>query len=99
MERAEAGRPYLEFLRAGTLSAGLYTLPVGASDEQSPHGEDEVYVVVRGTASFLETGARTPVGPGDVIFVPAGEEHRFVDIADDLELVVVFAPPEGTLSR
>jgi quercetin dioxygenase-like cupin family protein len=34
-----------------------------------------------------------PVGPGDTIFVAAGVAHRFVDITEDLALVVVFAPP------
>jgi hypothetical protein len=28
-----------------------------------------------------------------VIFVPAGEDHRFEDISADLAMVVVFAPP------
>jgi hypothetical protein len=27
-------------------------------------------------------------------FVPAKAEHRFVDISEDFETVVVFAPPE-----
>jgi quercetin dioxygenase-like cupin family protein len=32
--------------------------------------------------------------PGDVAFVPAGEEHRFVDIVEDFAVVVVFGPAE-----
>ena len=35
------------------------------------------------------------VGPGSVVSVDHGEDHRFVDIAEDLLLVVVFAPPES----
>jgi quercetin dioxygenase-like cupin family protein len=34
------------------------------------------------------------VGPGDVAFVPAGEAHRFVDILEDLSVLVVFGPAE-----
>ena len=34
------------------------------------------------------------VGPGSVIFVPANEEHRFVDVTEDLQVLVVFAPPD-----
>jgi len=33
-----------------------------------------------------------------VIFVPAGEEHRFIDVAEDLALLVVFGPAYGTRS-
>jgi hypothetical protein len=31
-----------------------------------------------------------------VLFVPAGEDHRFVDIRSDLAVLVLFAPPEGS---
>jgi hypothetical protein len=32
---------------------------------------------------------------GSVVFVPAGEEHRFVDITEELTLLVVFGPAYG----
>ena len=35
---------YTEFLRVASLSAGVYVVPVGTEDRQSPHGEDEVYM-------------------------------------------------------
>lgn len=38
--REAQGRAYLEFLRVPALSAGLYVLPAGGEDGQSPHGED-----------------------------------------------------------
>jgi mannose-6-phosphate isomerase-like protein (cupin superfamily) len=42
----------------------------------------------------LRIGSSTrAVAPGDCIFVAAGADHRFEDISDDLELLVVFAPP------
>jgi hypothetical protein len=34
------------------------------------------------------------VGPGAVIFVKAGDEHRFHSISEDLTLLVFFAPAE-----
>jgi len=34
-----------------------------------------------------------PVGPGDVLFIPAEEPHRFTNITEDLALLVFFAPP------
>jgi len=36
------------------------------------------------------------VGPGSVIFVPAGENHKFTDVRGDLALLVIFAPPYGS---
>lgn len=94
-ERAAAATPYLEFLRSGALSAGLYVLPAGAVDGQSPHDEDEIYVVMAGRSKFTSGGQEIDVTRGDTIFVPAHEAHRFHDIAEDLQVVVVFAPPEG----
>ena len=96
--RAAEGRLYHEFLRVPAMSAGFYRLPAGGHDPQSPHAEDEVYVVVGGRA-LVTVGdeEQRPVGPGDTIFVPATVAHRFHDIAEDLELIVCFAPPETGL--
>jgi mannose-6-phosphate isomerase-like protein (cupin superfamily) len=87
---------WVEHLRVDSLSLGTYSIRGGGVDSQVPHGEDEVYVVVSGQGHFEAAGRRLPVGPGTVLFVPAGEEHRFVDVTEDLAVVVVFAPPEGT---
>jgi len=43
-------------------------------------------------------GDSAPVGPGSVVFVAAGEEHRFTGVTEDLAAVVVFAPAEGSRS-
>ena len=90
-----AGVDYAEQFRNAELSVGTYSLARGAIDAQSPHTEDEVYVVVSGRASFRDEHGTIAIGPGDTIFVPAGMPHRFLDIEEDLTLVVVFAPPEG----
>jgi mannose-6-phosphate isomerase-like protein (cupin superfamily) len=87
--------PYAEWVRSAALSAGVYRLPADGVDGQRPHGEDEVYVVTRGVAALDVEGVVHPVRAGSVAFVPAKAEHRFVEISDDLEVVVVFAPPEG----
>jgi mannose-6-phosphate isomerase-like protein (cupin superfamily) len=87
---------YDEHLRVADLSVGTYCLPVGAVDDQTPHTEDEIYVVVAGRAVFVDLGGPTEVRAGDTIFVAAGDEHRFTDVTEDLTLVVVFAPAEDS---
>jgi mannose-6-phosphate isomerase-like protein (cupin superfamily) len=86
--------PYVEWVRSQRLSAGVYRLPAGGVDEQTPHTEDEVYLVTRGAASLNVEGVVTPMTVGSMAFVPLLAEHRFVDISEDFETVVVFAPPE-----
>ena len=93
------GVRYVEFDRRPGLSTGIYELGAGVRDPQGPHGEDEIYVVVRGRAVVELAGERSPIQPGSVISVPRAVEHRFVDIEEDLQLVVVFGPPEGTLPK
>jgi mannose-6-phosphate isomerase-like protein (cupin superfamily) len=85
---------YHEFLRVPSMSAGVYVLPSGAVDGQSPHREDEVYYVVQGRSRFTQGGSDRAVGPGDVLFVPAQQVHQFHSIQEELVLLVVFAPAE-----
>ena len=93
--REQTGELYHEFLRRPSMSLGLYVLDAGADDPQSPHDEDEVYYVVAGRAAITVAGERRDVAAGSVVFVSADAEHRFHDITERLELLVVFAPAES----
>lgn len=88
----------LEFLRRDSLSVELYVLDAGATDGQTPHTEDEIYYVLSGWASIRIEEERYPVEPGDVVFVERGVDHAFVDIEAELSVLVVFAPPFGSLT-
>ena len=95
LQRVRRGRAYSEFLRVSSMSAGLYVLPAGAQDTQSPHHEDEIYYVVRGRARFRAGDEDCEVSAGSVLFVAAEVEHSFYDIQEELALLVLFAPPES----
>ena len=95
--RGEAGGDqYLEFLRVPDLSAGVYRLPAGGTDPQSPHGEDEVYYVLSGRARMRVGGEDRSVKAGSLIYVPKQAEHKFHSIEEDLSVLVFFAPAEHT---
>ena len=91
-EQAASAEPYLQFINEGTMSLGLYVLAAGATDMQSPHAEDEIYYVVSGRGAIVVAGERRPVRPGSTVFVAKEVEHRFVEIEEDLSLLVFFAP-------
>ena len=95
-EHGSKGKLYLEFLRQPSLSAGLYVLPTRHQDPQTPHTEDEVYVVLKGRGQIALDGQDRPVIPGSIVYVPAQMEHRFHSIEEDLQVLVLFAPAEGT---
>ena len=77
----------------GSLEAEIYA-PRG-TDRQRPHARDEVYVVARGQALFLDGNAKHAVERGSFIFVPAGQEHRFEEFTSDFAVWVFFYGPEG----
>lgn len=83
-----APKRFVEVLERRDLAVELYA-PRG-HDPQKPHDRDELYVVATGTGDFLCGAGRTRFGPGDVLYVPAGVEHRFVDFSDDFAVWVVF---------
>ena len=85
-----------EFMRVESLSAGVYRLKAGEHDAQKPHSEDEIYFVTAGRAKFLAGEPVQEVRALSIIYVEAHREHRFVDIEEDLEALVIFAPPEGS---
>ena len=91
VQQKATGNPYLEFLRVPALSCGIYTLPAGAKDLQSPHDEDEVYLVVSGRGRLRVGGEDQAVGPGSLLFVRATSEHSFFEINEDITLLVFFA--------
>jgi mannose-6-phosphate isomerase-like protein (cupin superfamily) len=93
-QRAGKGKLYLEFLRVPAMSAGVYVLPAGGTDPQKPHREDEMYYVVRGRARMQIGSENAEVRAGSVIFVEGEAEHQFYDIAEELEVLVFFAPAE-----
>ena len=93
------GLPAASLRTHGTLT--LYFYEPRGRDHQTPHAQDEVYVIVSGTGTFAmgrteRSLRRTRFGPGDAIFVPAGRVHRFEDFTDDVATwVIMYGPPGG----
>src|SRR4030095_2621486 len=90
-QRESSNKLYHEFLRVPDLSMGLYVLPAGGRDPQSPHSEDEVYIVMRGQAQMHVGDEDRPVQAGSVVFVAAGVPHHFHSITEELAVLVLFA--------
>ena len=93
-QREASNKLYLEFLKVPDLSMGLYVLPAGGTDPQSPHTEDEVYYVVSGRAKILVADDNRDVQAGSVVYVAKNMAHRFHSIEEELIVLVFFAPAE-----
>ena len=87
------GETFIRALAHGSMSVEIYA-PVG-TDPQTPHEQDELYLVHAGRATVEMDGGRHEVVPGTVFFVAAGVEHRFVEFSRDFSAWVVFWGPTG----
>lgn len=81
-------------IRHGTMRVGVYA-PSPPHDTQSPHEQDELYIVISGSGVFAKGDVRRPFRPGDLIFVEAGMPHRFEEFGPDFATWVVFWGPSG----
>jgi len=87
------GEHFVSVLERGSLRL-LLSLPV-TPNQQTPHAQDEIYVIMRGRGILFHDGKRDAFEPGDVMFVAAGTEHHFEDFTEDLAVWVVFYGPPG----
>ncbi len=88
-----AGEHAVSLLQRGTLNVKL-SLPV-RPNQQTPHAQDEIYVIIRGRGVLFHDGKRDPFEAGDLLFVAAGTEHQFEDFTEDLAVWVVFYGTQG----
>lgn len=96
-QAAEALRKTTEkfavLLKNGSMSVEYYT--PHQADHQTPHRQDEIYVIASGQGNFWCAGEKTSFRRGDLLFVPAGMEHRFEEFTEDFATWVIFYGPEG----
>jgi mannose-6-phosphate isomerase-like protein (cupin superfamily) len=94
---AEDGEPnhWIVHLTTNNLRIGTYSIPKGGLDDQDPHPEDEFYIVRQGTATLVTDSGSVEVGPGSVVFIPAGEKHALTDVQEDLSVIGIFGPGRG----
>lgn len=92
----KAGDRYHEFLRVPDISVGVYLLKAGEIDPQNPHQQDEVYYVLSGRAKFQLGEEIQDVAAGSILYVEAQQSHKFLEIVEDLQILVFFAPAEDS---
>ena len=91
-ELKRGSEPFHILLQAGDTAVELYK-PEG-KDLQTPHDRDEIYVIVRGEGVFSLDGHNINYQTGDLLYVPAGYEHRFESFSDDFLTWVIFFGPK-----
>jgi mannose-6-phosphate isomerase-like protein (cupin superfamily) len=79
------------------------TIPPGGEIGEETHEGDQILFFVSGEGEAVLEGESEPTKPNDMVFVPAGTLHNFVNTGSEpLRLVTTYAPPEhpdGTVHR
>jgi mannose-6-phosphate isomerase-like protein (cupin superfamily) len=76
------------------IELGVYVLVAPQPDEQEPHDQDEIYVVLEGSGVLTVAGEEVELNRDDAAFVAAGTEHRF-SAYQRLTLLVLFDRTTG----
>jgi mannose-6-phosphate isomerase-like protein (cupin superfamily) len=84
---------FIKVMQHGSMSVEIYR-PINI-DPQTPHVQDELYVIINGSGEFYLNGNITEFQQGDIIFVPAGAVHRFENFTDDFATWVIFYGSAG----
>ena len=88
-----AGEHAVRLLQRGSLDIAL-SIPVSPA-QQTPHAQDELYVIVRGRGVLLHNGNRDRVETGDLVFVAAGADHQLEGLGKDFAVWRVFYGLQG----
>ncbi len=81
----------------------VFDFPAGFSDypehDHSEDGQEELYVVLRGTAEYEVDGERVTVDPGRMLLVSAGCNRRLLPLAEDVRILVIGCTPGSVYER
>ena len=73
----------------------IMTIPPGGEIGEEVHDVDQILTFVSGTAQAMVGGQKKNVAQGDLVVVPAGKKHNFVNAGPNpLVLYTVYGPPE-----
>jgi len=74
----------------------IMTIPPGGEIGEEVHEDtDQILTFVSGTGEAMVSGEKRKVAQGDLVVVPAGRKHNFVNTGENpLILYTVYGPPE-----
>jgi mannose-6-phosphate isomerase-like protein (cupin superfamily) len=74
----------------------IMTIPPGGEIGEETHDEnDQLLTFVSGSGEAIVSGQKRKVTQGDLVVVPAGRKHNFINTGDNpLVLYTVYGPPD-----
>lgn len=93
LQDSAQGQLFSQLFAHGSLTVEIYAPQ--EKDNQQPHTQDELYVIISGSGTFVHAAQERSFRPGDLIFVPAGDVHYFKNFSDNFRTWVIFYGPAG----
>lgn len=76
-----------------SLSLHYWYVKPGEVDNQKPHLQDEIYIIMEGVGQVDVNGEVSDISRGDIIFVPAKMPHHFISHkVQTMKILILFAP-------
>jgi len=81
-------------------SAGQFVIRADGTARFDRHHHDfaEFWFVASGSGTLSVAGVHHEVGPGDIVYTPAGHDHDIIDVAEEMRIFWLSAelPPDST---
>lgn len=90
---AQSEQNFVQLLQHGSMKTEYYA--PDTIDHQSPHVQDELYIIISGNGKFIRENKTVEFKPNDVLFVPAGMPHHFESFSKDFATWVIFYGVDG----
>ena len=85
-----------DLARGEHLFLGLNTFQPGEGQAVHAHaGADKFYLVMSGKARITSGASTSEVGPGQLVWCPAGEPHGVEPVQEPTVLMIGMSPPPG----
>ena len=89
-------KPLMQRLGVSAFGINELEMPPGAEGPTHDHakdGQEEVYVIIRGSGSIKVDGTESPLKTGQYVFLPPGARRQMIAGADGLAWVGVGCQP------
>lgn len=102
LEIARANEAYRRVLYTGarTQTVAMSIRPGGDIGEESHARVEQILVCASGSGMAMIDGKATPFRPGDIVVLPPGSRHNFINTGDaPLQIYTLYAPPNHLPGR
>lgn len=102
LEMARTNDAYRRVIATGTLTQTVVmSIPPGGDIGEEKHGRvEQILFCAEGTGQAVINGVASPFRPGDVVVIPPGTRHNFLNTgAEPLKIYTIYAPPNHIPGR